>query len=106
MRAGTLDRVVTITRPAEVLDEFGAPSVQPVAPIATLRARLAKIGVADAQGQGGTVTVTTAVVETRFAEGIAPGDRLALDGAEFDVTAVNPIDRRRGLEITATRRGP
>lgn len=100
MRAGTLDRVVTIARATVTLDDFRAP-VTAWSTIATLRARLVDQSTAETTGEAGAITKRAITVETRFIAGIVPGDRLNLDGADCLVKDVREIGRRRGLTIVA-----
>jgi SPP1 family predicted phage head-tail adaptor len=105
IRAGRLDRVVTIQRFTETQDEYGVP-VQAWTTVATLRAELVSNGIQEtvvANGSNQSIEVLR-TFRTRFAN-VTVADRLFYEGSAFDIIDVAEIPRRRGLEIKCRKRG-
>jgi len=104
MRAGKLDRVITIERATTVIDDAGTP--QPSwATIATLRAQIVKQSADEfIRSEGGGTSETAIVFRTRYLEGVRLDDRVTYDGASFDVKELKEIGRRRGLELRCIAR--
>jgi SPP1 family predicted phage head-tail adaptor len=105
IRAGKLDRTVTIQRRSEVINENGSP-VESWNTVATLRAELVSNGVQEtviANGSNQSIEVLR-TFRTWFAH-VTVADRLHYEGAAFDIIDVAEIPRRRGLEIKCRKRG-
>jgi len=107
MRAGELDRRVSLRRYTVKKDAFNAdvPSWPEFACV-----RAAKTDVSDgerlrAAEQGASVTTRFKIRWSRLAATLTARDRLECEGRAYDVVGVKEIGRREGLEITANRRG-
>jgi len=107
MRAGSLDRTITIQSRSIVEDDEGEP-VDTWVPVATVRARIAEASNAETQvtydkggrtrliGDGGTASI---VFRLRFLPDVTPDNRVVYEDRTFDVGEVREIGRRRGLEL-------
>ena len=106
MRAGTLDRRITIRRVSTADDDYGEPIktwsdfiVVPAAwRNATTSEKLAALQIGDE---------VTDIFRIRFsadAATITPMDRLIFDGKDYNITGAVQIGRREGIKITATAR--
>lgn len=106
MRAGSLDRTITIERvTSTTLTAAGSP-VDTWAPIATLRAQVIEAATDESIRQHGAATERVVVFRTRYLAGVTPADRVAFEGQHYDIKQLKEIGRRRGLEIRAERLGP
>lgn len=106
MRAGKLDRRLTILRAALEDDGFQTTPGD-YAEVATIAASREDIS----DGERGRASGVSATATTRFkvrysntSAAITPKDRVSEGGEEFDVVGIKQIGRRVGFEITASRR--
>lgn len=106
MRAGKLDRRVTIRRSTETHDGFanvqGAPS-----DLATVAAERQPISDGERSQQGGVFASATVRFRIRYSAAVAdinPKDRLVCEGRAYDILGVKDLGRRKGFEITAAER--
>lgn len=104
MRAGKLDRVISIERATVSIDLAGTP--QPAwVPIATLRAQIVKQSADEfIRSEGGGASENAIVFRTRYLQDVRLNDRVTYEGAGFDVKETKEIGRRRGLEIRCIAR--
>jgi head-tail adaptor len=104
--AGSLDRVLTIQRAVETLDEYGAASEE-WSTIGTVRARLESSDRIEVVADSGAVEATrhelTFVV--RWFADLRLTDQILYEGAPYSIWKIREIGRRRGLEIQARLRG-
>lgn len=106
IRAGLLDRRVSIERASVTVDAFGA-EVPTWRPLATVWA--AKEDVRDSERFA--AAEVSAEITTRFrlrwshrVADLTPRDRVNHNGRIYQIVAVKEIPRRQGIEITATAR--
>lgn len=103
LRAGDLDRRVTIQRAAVLTNDLGE-EVPTWSEHATVWAQVVPVS----DGERWRAAEVGAAVTTRFrirwGFGVTPEDRIAYDGRIYDVTGVKEIGRREGQEITASAR--
>lgn len=104
MRAGSLDRKITIERAAEGLDAYGVPQTVWTA-ITELRAHILRGATEEAMRPHGASTETVTTFRTRYFPGITLADRVVYAGHAHDITEVREIGRRRGLELRTIARG-
>lgn len=103
MKAGSLDRRITIERFTATVDDFGE-EVKSWAPLRTVWANVTPISDGErwrAGEVGATVTTRFAI---RWGAGVGVEDRIVFDGRVYDVVGVKEIGRREGQEITASAR--
>lgn len=106
MRAGKLDRVITIERAtAGASDSYGVPS-STWATLATLRAQIVQASTEEFVRAFGDSTETAVIFRTRYLDGVTLADRVAYEGAVHNLVEVKEIGRRRGLELRTRRVGP
>lgn len=103
MRAGKLDRRVTIRRATETRDDFNNP-VQTWADVATVWAQQRPNRGSErftAQENAGAAVMTFHI---RFRSDVTVKDRIQYDGREWDIADVREIGRRVVTEIDCTAR--
>lgn len=105
MRAGSLDRVITVQRQADTVNDYGQV-VSSWGSIATLRAQLVQSSTAEFMKGFGAGTETAVVFRCRFLAGVTAADRVAYDGRIFNIVEIKELGRREGLELRCTRIGP
>jgi SPP1 family predicted phage head-tail adaptor len=104
MRAGSLDRTITIQRSTTVIDDAGTPQ-QTWATFATLRAQIIQQSADEfIRSEGGGVSENAIVFRTRFVDGVRLDDRVEYKADSFDIKELKEIGRRRGLEIRCIAR--
>lgn len=101
MRAGRLDRSITIQRSTYEVNEYGSP-IYSWTDVATLRAQLLEGRTEEYLANGGGADdKTLAVFRTRFLAGVTNADRVSYGGNVFNIREVKEIGRRKGLELRA-----
>jgi head-tail adaptor len=111
IRAGRLDRPISIEAKSETIDDYGAP-VATWQALGDFRAELVT------ELRGDSVTSSTAkesgevnsieevlTFRTRWIGALSIADRITYDGRAFEIIALTEIPRRRGWEIKARHRG-
>lgn len=101
MRAGKLDKLITLQRFTSTVDDFGTP-VETWADLATLRAQVVQASTEEFI-RAGAEADTVIVFRARYLDGITTADRVAFAGATYDVKEMKEIGRRQGLEIRCVR---
>lgn len=105
IRAGKLDRTITIERSTETIDAAGVPVVT-WATLATMRAELTEASTDETIVDSGASTDTTVTFRTRFLDGVTVADRVTYAGRAFNLKGIRELGRRRGLELRTERVGP
>jgi SPP1 family predicted phage head-tail adaptor len=105
MKAGSLDRLITIEAPTVTLDDAGAPSTT-WSTFATMRAQLVKNSTADDERRSGSETDERLTFRMHYLDGVTLNHRLTYQGQAFEIRDLAEIGRRRGLEVIARRFGP
>ncbi|MCB1511521.1 MAG: phage head closure protein [Hyphomicrobiaceae bacterium] len=104
MRAGKLDRDITIQRGTTTIDEYGTMT-QTWADVATLRAQIVQQSTEEFIRGFGASDVTAVIFRTRWLDGVTNADRISHDGGIYNIKEMKEIGRRRGLEIRCTSMG-
>lgn len=104
MKAGKLDRAISIESMTEVLDEFGNP-VESWAPFATLRAQIIQTSTDEFQRAYGAGGETAIAFRTRWLDGVSLNSRVMYEGNAHNLIEIKEIGRRRGLELRVKRLG-
>lgn len=102
MRAGKLDRFITIERPTETVAASGAVS-STWANIATVRAELVQQSASEILSGFGEGETGSVIFRIRYLPGLTTADRVIYDGAAYGLQEVAEIGRKRGLELRAVR---
>ncbi|MDF1600163.1 phage head closure protein [Mesorhizobium sp. YIM 152430] len=100
MRAGKLDRIITIERKTETVSDSGSV-VAAWTEIATTHAEIMRRSFDEMAMGFGEVEAGTTVFRVRWREGITTADRIMFDGIAHDIKEIGEIGRRRALEIRA-----
>jgi SPP1 family predicted phage head-tail adaptor len=105
VRAGGLDKVITIERSSTTLDANRA-TVEIWSPIATVRAGIVKASTEEFMRDRGASSETTITFRLRYRDDLTLADRIAYDSDTYDIKDIRELGRRRGLDIRAERTGP
>ena len=98
MRAGRLDRTITIERVTNGVDDYGTPQ-EGWTTLATVRAELLQTSVEEFIRAYGATADTIAIFRIRFIDGLTLADRVTYDGRPYDVKEAKELGRRMGLEL-------
>lgn len=102
MRAGKLDRSITIQSFTSAPNEYGTP-VETWADVATLRAQIIQSSTEEYLTNGASDT-TSIIFRTRFFTGVNTSSQIIYEGEAFNVREVKEIGRRRGLDLRCERK--
>lgn len=105
MRAGNLDRVITIERRTTGLDLYGTVT-DTWALVTTMRAQVIQFATDDREGSRGGTTDTTITFRTRWLDGVTLEHRVTYQYQAFKIGKIVEIGRRVGLDIMCERVGP
>ena len=99
MKAGKLDRRITIEREAETVDRYGTAS-SAWTPIATdIAAQMIQAATDEFLSAHGEDDKTVVVFRLRWRAGVEMTDRVMYQGTAFNVVEIKEIGRREGLEL-------
>lgn len=102
MRAGLLDRKITLQRYSRNgVDENRTP-IEGWADIATVPAQIIQASTVEFIRNGG-VDETAIIFRIRFIAGITNSDRIIYEGENFNIKEVKEIGRRKGLDLRCLR---
>jgi SPP1 family predicted phage head-tail adaptor len=103
VRAGLLDRRVTLERRVEVIDPSGQ-AVLHFVPVATVWARVEPLGGREGFGQEQWVATGDLRFTVRWRDDVTPLHRVTYAGVPYDVVSVAEDGRREALLIVARGR--
>lgn len=98
MRAGSLDRVVTI-QSAGYSSAAGGGQIEIWTDVATVPAQILQSSTEEYQrayGEGGNTAI---IFRLRWLDGVTVAHRVAYDGRTLNIREVKEIGRRKGLEL-------
>jgi SPP1 family predicted phage head-tail adaptor len=98
MRAGRLDRSITIQRSTYEVDPAGSP-IYTWQDVATVRAEIVQANTEEFIRSYGASDETLVIFRLRYLDGITNADRVIFGGERHDIKDVKEIRRRRGLEL-------
>ncbi len=104
MRAGRLDKTLTISRVTTTVDEYGTP-VEGWATVATVRAQRVRLNVEEQLRAFGNASEAVAVFRVRHMDGLTLADRITCDGEIFDLKGIEPLGRREGMDLRCVATG-
>ncbi|WP_276118382.1 phage head closure protein [Pararhizobium qamdonense] len=104
MRAGKLDKTITIDRAATTVDEYGAPT-EGWTTITTVRAQLIQSTTEEFIQSFGSSSKVAVIFRIRHRDGIAVSDRLTHSGQAYDLKEIKELGRRDGLDLRCTAQG-
>ncbi len=102
LRAGKLDREITIERETETVAPSGAVS-KVWAPVATVRAELVQQSADEYLAGFGEAEGDNVVFRVRYLAGITTADRVSYAGDTYDIDGIAEFGRRKILEIRAKK---
>lgn len=106
MRAGRLDRIITIERlDGSAMDADGVPSTT-WATVAELPAEVVKADADEFLTGAGTASAETILFRVRFRDDLQVADRVRYAGRAYGILGLVEIGRRAGLEIRASTKAP
>ena len=98
MRAGKLDRKITLERETEIVDEFGTVARHWLA-VATIHAQLVQASTDEFLTSFGEAGTVARVFRIRHRDGVLLTDRVTHNGRAFNIVELTEIGRRVGLEL-------
>ncbi|GLT01491.1 hypothetical protein GCM10007897_28850 [Sphingobium jiangsuense] len=104
MRAGRLDRTITIERVTTTVDDFGTP-ISGWATVATIRAQRIQATTEEFMRSFGASTETAVIFRIRHMDGLTLADRVKEGSAVFDLKEIKELGRREGLELRTVATG-
>jgi len=104
MRAGSLDRKITVLRQSSPGRDplYNTPIPGAWEPIMSLWARKTHKSEDEEVAAGHRYAERVITLRTRWAGGIEETDRIEVDGETFEIAGIREIGRRVGLEIKAS----
>lgn len=104
MRAGDLDRSVTIQSATSAQDAVGQP-IQTWSDVATgIAAKVSPMRGAETFNNSQPIGYMTATFRIRYRTGITVENRVVYNGRNWDILDVRELGRREGIEIDARTR--
>jgi SPP1 family predicted phage head-tail adaptor len=101
IRAGDLDRRITLRHRAQTTLEPYGEVVDSFQDFATISAAVRQISGREFLSAGAVVAERRAVFTIRYRADVLVTDRVVFAGAPFDIREIREIGRREGLEIHA-----
>lgn len=98
MRAGPLDRRITLQRPIDVQDESGAVT-HAWTPVAEIWAQRQDLRAREYVSANTTLAEVEAVFRIRHRDDVAPRWRVLEGGKVFEISGITQLGRRDGLEL-------
>ncbi|WP_029042565.1 phage head closure protein [Cucumibacter marinus] len=98
MRAGKLDRSITIQESATAVDGYGVPSAS-WSDIATVRAQMVESTVEEYQRAYGEGSNTAVIFRIRHIDDISVDQRVLYDGKSFNIRDIKELGRHKGYEL-------
>lgn len=105
MRAGKLDKTITIERPVRSLGPYGEQYTG-WETVATMRTQIVNGSTEEfIRGQGAT-TETSITFRMRWLDGVTTEHRITYEGQAFDIKETKELGRRRGIDLRCVKVGP
>ena len=98
MRAGRLDREITIQAFSSTVDEYGTP-VEAWNDFATVRAQIIQTSTEEALRAYGETDALAVVFRIRWLAGVTTDHRVVYEGKNLNIRETKEIGRRKGLEL-------
>lgn len=104
IRAGDLDRTITIERMTSTKNAYGVP-VETWTTLSTVRAEKVEGRTADFFRGPGETSEGAVVFRIRHRDDIMTGDRIAYQGDTYAIDSIAELGRRVGLELRCRAKG-
>ncbi|CEG09483.1 putative phage head-tail adaptor [Afipia felis] len=98
MRAGKMDKSITLQRYTRVVDEGGG-SILTWTALVTLRAQIIQASTEEFIRSYGASDETIVIFRTRYFDDVKTADRIVYDGVNHNIKEIKEIGRGRGLDI-------
>jgi hypothetical protein len=105
MRAGLLDRQITLQSPTTTIGNDGTPATT-FATFATLRAQRLEATLDEYVRNYGASTERLMIFRTRYIDGVQGDFQIVFEGEQFVIKQIKEIGRRKALEFRAECIGP
>lgn len=102
MRAGNLDRSITVQSFTSTVNEYGTP-IETWTDVATVRAQIIQSSTEEFLTSGAT-DETVIIFRTRYFAGVTTSSQVLYEGQTFNVREVKEIGRRKGLDLRCERK--
>ncbi|GAB1581729.1 phage head closure protein [Phyllobacterium phragmitis] len=104
MRAGKLDKTITLQRFTSTVDEYGTP-IETWADLAPVRAQIIQATTEEFMRGWGASTEAATIFRIRHMDGITPSDRVTYQGRAYDLKEIKELGRREGLDLRCVATG-
>jgi SPP1 family predicted phage head-tail adaptor len=98
MRAGKLDKTISIDRLSRTVNDYGT-EVEAWTPVTTVRAQLVQSSTEEFMRSAGSIAETAVVFRVRFRDDLTTSDRVTHRGQAYDVKEIKELGRREGLDL-------
>ncbi|ALK09504.1 phage head closure protein [Blastochloris viridis] len=98
MRAGNLDRTITIQSFASGVDDYGTP-IEQWSDVATVRAQIVQASTDEFLAAFGETDKTAIIFRVRWLDGVTTEHRVVYAGKSLNIREMKEIGRRKGLEL-------
>ena len=106
MRAGKLDRTITIRRFDDAaIDDYGVPTPN-WADVATVRAQLVQQSTEEFIDNRGADDDAVMIFRTRYLDSVTTKDRVRFDSTDYDIREVKITGRNRYMELRCVEAQP
>lgn len=105
MRAGKLDRSITIQRYTSGVDELGNPAGYIWSDLVTVRAQILQQSTEEFIRGYGASDETAVIFRVRWIDDISNADRIVYQGQPHNLKEIKEIGRRVGLELRCVASG-
>lgn len=101
MRAGKLDRSITVQSFTSTVNDYGTP-VSVWTNVATVRAQIIQSSTEEFLTSGASDT-TSIIFRTRYFAAVTNGSQVIYEGQPYNVREVKEIGRRKGMDLRCER---
>ncbi|CAN7437414.1 phage head closure protein [Neorhizobium sp. LjRoot104] len=98
MRAGKLDKTITIQRSGLTVDDYGTET-EGWNDVATVRAQLVQQSTEEFMRSFGSSSEMAVIFRVRYRDDLTPSDRITYQGQAYDVKEIKELGRREGLDL-------
>lgn len=102
MRAGKMDRSITVQSFTSSVNEYGTP-IETWTDVATVRAQIIQSSTEEFLTNGASDT-TSIIFRARHFAGVTTSSQVVYEGETFNVREITEIGRRKGLDLRCDRK--
>lgn len=104
MRAGRLDKSITVQQFTSTLDDYGTPTMS-WSDLATVRAQIVQATTEEFIRGFGASEETAIIFRIRHLDNVDLGDRISFGSKVYNIKELKEIGRRKGLELRCVASG-